>query len=263
MNFDPTYGAVHLAAGWVPSMRYLARRSRALEILQLRSPKTLLEVGCGAGGLLAELALDGVECTGLETSPEALQLARRIATDSGISYDITDQPAPHWQQYFAMVTAFDVLEHIDDDAAALRCWRNWVKPGGSLLISVPAHSHRWGPGDEWAGHFRRYDAIDLKRLISGSGFEIEHFECYGFPVANFTEWIGKSSYARMLNKRSTDTSRTDATALSGVSRRTYLGFYRYMRMPAFKLLLSLSFLIQKIFRNTDWGSGYLVLARKQ
>ena len=54
--------------------------------------------------------------------------------------------------------AFEVLEHIDDDALALKQWREYLRPSGWLLLSVPAHQDQYGAADELVGHYRRYDA---------------------------------------------------------------------------------------------------------
>lgn len=259
---DPFYGPFDLEAGWVPSLRYLMRRARLLEIFKTIQPSALLEVGCGAGGLLVELSRYGFDCVGLETSKPALMLARRI-TGNNSQCRIVDAPHDQWTEKFMLVAAFDVLEHIENDVSALQQWRNWIcKSGGKLLLSVPAHTSRWGPGDIWAGHYRRYDAEQLQGLLNAQGFEIEYFECYGFPVANFTEWAGRRGYARMLAGRTGASEKKDATALSGVERGPYLLFFRYMRMMPVKWFLKMCFLVQKIFRKTDWGSGYIVLARK-
>ena len=70
---------------------------------------------------------------------------------------------------FDLVCAFEVLEHIEDDAAAVRQWAARLRPGGWLLLSVPAHQRRYGPADELVGHFRRYDPARLTALLARCG----------------------------------------------------------------------------------------------
>src|SRR3546814_6549126 len=70
--------------------------------------------------------------------------------------------------------AFEVLEHIEDDHAALRQWLGWLKPGGILLMSVPAHPSQWNAADVWAGHFRRYRKRELLGLVEENVLELEH-----------------------------------------------------------------------------------------
>lgn len=261
-RIDPFFGLVAPAEGWVPPLRYLLRRARSLSILRYATPTKLLEVGCGAGALLADLSLRGFDCTGLEPSPRAALLAKRLASVSGTKYEIVTEPDDAWRASFSVVCAFDVLEHIQDDHAALAQWCGWLRHGGKLLLSVPAHSHRWGPGDVWAGHYRRYDREPLLRLLSSQALKIEHVECYGFPLANLTEWIGKRAYRRLLAERDANVSPEDASADSGIERDAYVRHFCKIDSVAGRLALRANLLLQRMALGTNLGSGYLVLATK-
>lgn len=262
MQFDPFFGPAFPDIGWIPSIRYLMRRARILDLLAKQPINSILEVGCGSGALLAELAATGFQCTGLETSDSARTIAHEIFNRCGLNLQILTTPRPDFDDSYDLVCAFDVLEHIKDDDAAISNWKRWTKPGGCLLITVPAHTKRWGPGDIWAGHFRRYEAEPLKELLNSHGMTIEHFECYGFPAANFTEWAGKRVYLRLLEGRTGEAYRTKATAMSGIQRKPYNRIYRLMRTNIGKLTLKTCYRIQKYFASTNLGSGYIILARK-
>lgn len=261
-RIDPFFGLVAPAEGWVPPLRYLLRRARSLAILGGITPTALLEAGCGAGALLADLSLRGFDCTGLEPSAHAATLAKTLASVSGTNYRIASEPDGVWNASFGVVCAFDVLEHIQDDHAALAQWCGWLRPGGKLLVSVPAHSQRWGPGDVWAGHYRRYDREPLLKLLASQALQIEHVECYGFPLANLTEWIGKRTYRRLLAERDANVSPEAASAESGIQRDTYLRHFSKIDSVVGRLALRTNFLLQRMALRTDLGSGYLVLARK-
>src|SRR3546814_7757828 len=97
-----------------------------------------------------------------------------------------------------MVCAFDVLEHIEDDRLAIQEWIRWLAPNGKMILSVPAHRSRWGAGDVWAGHYRRYDRNDVEQLLVSCGMEVEHLECYGFPLANATELLRSEEHTSEL-----------------------------------------------------------------
>lgn len=256
------FGPVASSLGWVPPLRYLLRRRRILRLFSRRPSGTLLEVGCGGGALLHEFGQMGHRCTGLESSPEALTMAQSIAEVGNGAQKVCIAPEATWHGAFDSVCAFDVLEHISDDGAALDQWLQWLKPEeGRLVISVPAHPHRWGAGDVWAGHYRRYERIGLIRLLESKGLEVEHFECYGFPLANLTEIVGDRSYRRQLLERGEVWNHEDASAHSGVDRHEYQHLFRYINTLPGRLALRIALALQALTSRFDWGSGYLVMAR--
>lgn len=259
---SPLFGLVAPSLGWAPPLRYLLRRQRVMKLLGPIAPCRILEVGCGAGALLDEFALMGHDSTGLETSPRAVALARAIAGTTGGRQALATEPVPGWEGAFDLVCAFDVLEHVADDSAALGLWLGWLRPGGHVCLSVPAHRSRWGAGDEWAGHHRRYDRRDLVDLLASHQLEIQHLECYGFPLANLTEWLGSRTYRRLMQERRRAVTSAEASAESGVERTDYLRLFRRMDTLAGRLALRANFGLQALAARTDLGSGYLVLARR-
>lgn len=259
---SPLFGLVAPSMGWAPPLRYLLRRERVMKLLGPVAPCRLLEVGCGAGALLDELGFRGHASTGLETSRRAVALARAIASATGGKQTLVTQPAPDWQGAFDLVCAFDVLEHVEDDVSALGQWLDWLRPDGLVCLSVPAHRSRWGAGDEWAGHHRRYDRRDLVDLLASHRLEVQHLECYGFPLANLTEWLGSRTYRRLVEERRRIVSSAEASAESGVERTDYLRLFRRMDTLAGRLALRANFVLQSLAARTDLGSGYLVLARR-
>ena len=70
---------------------------------------------------------------------------------------------------FDVLCSFEVLEHIEDDLGELQRWVTHLKPGGMVIVSVPAHRHRFAAADEGVGHFRRYDPVDLVDLLESAG----------------------------------------------------------------------------------------------
>ena len=256
------FGVVAPAIGWVPPLRFLLRRARILRLLAPLGPGKLVEVGCGAGALLHELAAMNTEAVGLETSTRARTTACAIAGLAGGKQRITEQPDADWQGSRDLVCAFDVLEHIEDQHGAVSAWTEWLKPGGRMCISVPAHRSRWSAGDEWAGHWRRYDRQDLVQVMQAHGLVIEHLECYGFPLANLTEWQGNKTYKRLLQERGDAQSKAHATEESGVERGYYLRLFQIIDTLPGRFALRVALAMQSLTASTNWGSGYLVLARK-
>ena len=263
MKTSPLLGVVAPELGWVPTPRFLLRRDRIMRLLAESSLGRLVEVGCGGGSLLHELAQRRDEATGIETSARARALASAIAKSGDGKQVIIAAPDPVWHQDREIVCVFDVLEHIEHDGAAIEEWAGWLVQGGRLCLSVPAHQSRWGAGDEWAGHWRRYGRQDLKNLLVSKGFVIEHIECYGFPLGNLTEWYGEQFYKRALRERQGSVSKSEATGESGVERDYYIRKFKWLDSPLGHALLRLSSVVQSLASRTDWGTGYLVLARKE
>ncbi|MEN5207739.1 class I SAM-dependent methyltransferase [Stenotrophomonas terrae] len=262
-TYSERMGVIAPALGWAPPLRYLLRRARILSLLKkCRPPAALLEIGCGAGALLCDLSRMGYDAKGLETSLKALSMATQLANAVQSTHSVLASPESGWHGKFDIVCAFDVLEHIEDHDAALQEWLQWLSPKGSLIISVPAHRSRWGAGDVWAGHWRRYDHSELRELIAAHGLKIEYFECYGFPLANATEALGNIAYKRMLNKAESQ-SKGDATASSGVDRRSYLKLNRWINTLSGRAIISLADGLQSLTKGRNWGSGYLVMASRQ
>jgi len=93
---------------------------------------------------------------------------------------------PFTPETFDLVVALDVLEHVEDDDAALRSLVAMARPGGRILVTVPAIQSLWGSHDRRLHHVRRYDAARLKRICQSSGASIEfltYFNTLLAPIA--------------------------------------------------------------------------------
>ncbi len=144
----------------------------------------ILELGCGTGHNLAMLAGFG-HVDGLELDDEARQMsARRLGRE------IMSSPLPELKgvadRHYDLVGAFDVIEHIDDDSAALASIAAKLKPGGKFVMTVPAHQWMWTAHDVVNHHKRRYSKSSLKRLIDSSPLKLDkigYFNSLLFPLA--------------------------------------------------------------------------------
>jgi cyclopropane fatty-acyl-phospholipid synthase-like methyltransferase len=260
MEIHPLYGPVIPEKGWVPAPSFLLRRDRILRLLAESPAGDLLEIGCGAGTLLYELCQRGFTCEALETSESALEIARYVNAGN---VTLHQHPQAHWTNRFDYLFAFEVLEHIEDDQAALATWRSWIKPGGMMLISVPAHTRKWSASDVWAGHVRRYERTGFADLITSSGFVIEHLETYGFPLANVIRPLRAHFHARDLARhKASHDERAYNNDLSGIQRKTESTLYPLLKSPLGRLLMYSACLLQDWSAGRDWGTGYLVLVRK-
>lgn len=151
---------------------FIGRRAVIESFLEML-PENLeraLDIGCGTGrnALLLQKYIANVG--GIEDSEEAVELAKRRVPEIEIKKMSFPEESP--AGLYNLVTLFDVLEHIEDDGAALRKVERLTAPGGHLLITVPALSILWSEHDEIAHHKRRYTQAGIRRLFQETSFEI-------------------------------------------------------------------------------------------
>jgi SAM-dependent methyltransferase len=169
---DRAYVAVHLDEDrehwWFRGRRAIVR---ALLRRVLRPGRVrVLDLGCGSGSMLESLAEFG-EAVGMEPD-EALVAAGRAAgfdvRRGALPGDRVVEPG--WPD---VVLLLDVLEHLDDEAAALHAVHAMLRPGGLLVIAVPAYDWLWSAHDVVLGHRRRYTARRLRARVEAAGFDVE------------------------------------------------------------------------------------------
>jgi SAM-dependent methyltransferase len=257
----PVFGLSAPERGWVPALRYALRRERVLALADRLPRGRLLEVGCGAGALLHDLAERGFACEALETSEEALELARFL-NQSRPEVRIHAEPQPGWAESFDVLVSLEVLEHIEDDAAALASWRGWLRPGGHLLLSVPSRPELWNASDVWVGHYRRYGREDLLRLLDRAGFAVAHAECYGYPLSNLAESIRAWLHGRRLRASGVPTAAA-GTARSGIERGIETRLYPLQASRLGSGLFRACCRVQERYLDRELGTGHLVLAARR
>jgi len=169
-----------------------------------------LEIGVGQGALGYRLA-ERYRYTGLELDAQALAVARRRLVRGTLLHGDLDALPP--DERFDLVVATEVLEHYEDDVAALRLWRERVATPGWLLLSVPAFAERFGPWDVKAGHYRRYEREQLATALRAAGFEPLAIRTYGFPLGNLLE-AARDQVAKR-ERQTIDESMDERTAKSG------------------------------------------------
>jgi SAM-dependent methyltransferase len=180
---------------------WFASRTRALQTIMDRFlPKTagfrLLDVGCGAGNMIHHLSRYG-QVKGVEIDPRPVKMAHQRGYDVD-QFDAT-QPMPFDDNSFDAVTALDVIEHNQDDLAILADSYRVLKPGGHMIITVPALMWLWSHNDDINAHIRRYSAGELKEKLAQSGFRIRRVtynNFFIFPMAAALILMRRSAGAR-------------------------------------------------------------------
>jgi SAM-dependent methyltransferase len=175
---------------------YRARRDILADYLtryaDLPQDARILEIGCGTGHNLPMLARFGpVEA--IEIDPAA----RAIASER-LGRAVGDAPLPELpgveRGTYDLVAVLDVVEHIADDVAALAAMRTLLKPGGKILIAVPAHGWMWSAHDVVNHHHRRYSKRSLRAAIEAAGLrahKLRWFNSLLFPLAAAARIAGR------------------------------------------------------------------------
>jgi SAM-dependent methyltransferase len=135
--------------------------------LGLPRPARILDAGCGSGRNMVELARYGA-VTGVELSDTSVALARERGIGEVVAGSVLEMPFA--DASFDLAVTLDVIEHLDDDLAALRELRRLVAPGGVLLVTVPAYQWLWSGHDEINHHHRRYTRRSLQRVAEQAGW---------------------------------------------------------------------------------------------
>lgn len=191
---------------------YASRRDLVLKMIALidnsllEKPFKILDTGCGTGINLKYLQILG-DAYGLDISKDALRFSKSRGLSSLICGSADSLPFKN--DLFDLVLALDVIEHIDDDLSAVRELNRVLKPGGRLIITVPAFQFLWSGHDMAVHHRRRYTRSGILSILRLGGFENEKATYWNFflflPVATI----------RLLKRfhRSGDEMQTDLAEL--------------------------------------------------
>ena len=130
----------------------------------------ILDVECGTGANLMMLGEFG-DAEGVDVSPDAIKFCRERGLDN-VKLGAAES-LPYADGEFDLVTALDVVEHMDDDVAGLREMHRVLRKGGRVLLFVPTFMFLWGVQDDVSHHRRRYRLSELREAVKASGFEVE------------------------------------------------------------------------------------------
>jgi SAM-dependent methyltransferase len=200
-GFAQEYGELQKWHWWFRGRQRIVESVLRRELIDV-VPRSILSVGCGpAEGLnwLVPFAGEGGKVVGLDA--ELIHARRLPAVDFVVG---RLENAPLENSSFDVVLTLDVLEHLDDDMSGLREAVRLLKPGGLLLITVPALPSLWGGQDIVSEHRRRYTKRSLGQLLKEAGlkdFRTNYFNAFLFPLVAMIRWgrraVGLGDRARM------------------------------------------------------------------
>ncbi len=163
---------------WTPSYHthvfWLKKSMKALG-------SSLLDVGCGDGSYVNNIITKKVDYTGIDHS----EIAIGEGVKKGFNVMLGDAECFGFEKKFDVIIVNDVLEHINDDVACLKCCCKNLRSGGTLIVSTPIHMKYWSGNDDEFGHKRRYDPDGIIRMLEAEGFEIVEVRYWGFLIPNF------------------------------------------------------------------------------
>jgi 2-polyprenyl-3-methyl-5-hydroxy-6-metoxy-1,4-benzoquinol methylase len=234
---------------------FRARTALIARVMRNLAPTCLLDIGCGRGYVTAVAATRAHRVIATDVSPGAVDATRvALASHPGAEVCAADPLAGNWGPLANnppspdVILLSEVLEHIEDDAAALRALHTLAARHDSrIVLTVPANPALWTEWDELAGHHRRYTRVELLSKLDAAGFDVRAIKSWGFPV---TGWLANKG------------SKMRAARVSDPRVRSEIPRAMSVLLPVadfgFRIL---GWIEASLFSNVDRGSGYVVLAR--
>ena len=191
---------------WYRGRRRVIRAE--LERLPLPTGAAILDAGCGSGRTMQELVGLGT-VSGIELNQDAAELARSRGFGEVRVGRLEELPWP--EASFDLITCLDVIEHTPDDRATLAELRRVCRPGGYLLVTVPAYPRLWSVHDEANHHYRRYSRAALRSAALDAGWTLDRMSSFNSmllaPAAAVR--LSRRRRARALNGTATEIYRDE------------------------------------------------------
>lgn len=163
---------------------WFAHRNRCIAAAIAHDPPDralpFADVGGGNGFVAAMIRAQGYRVVLIEPGASGIAHARERGLDDLVQASLVDLEMIPGR--LGAIGLFDVLEHIEDDAAALRAMRGMLAENGKIYLTVPAHRWLWSSADDTAGHFRRYTTGQLRRLFERCGYDVGLCSYYFWPL---------------------------------------------------------------------------------
>ena len=189
-DFYLQYASVEDKHWWFVARRRILQQ--VIRKLNLPTNAQILEAGCGTGGNLKMLSRYG-QVSAMELDEIACQLAnqRQVTQVKRGSLPLN---IPFNSEDYDLIVILDVIEHLDDDLSALEALYYKLKPGGYLLVTVPAYMFLWSEHDEINHHKRRYRLKELKQVVRKAGYQVNYgsyFNTILFPLIAIARGLSK------------------------------------------------------------------------
>ncbi len=189
---------------------YKGRKSVVMRQLEkysdAASDHDILDIGCGPGGMLNDLLRFG-KVYGLDSSFKSIKICRKKGFSETFHSNVEN--LPFRDSSFSKVLMLDVLEHVNHDREVLHEAIRVCKPGGMILLTVPAFQFLWGDIDIVTHHKRRYTINDLKMLVSSGGVHVVKASYFNFILFPFIAAIRFMEKLTFRHKKSEGSIQSD------------------------------------------------------
>ncbi len=167
---------------------FRARRDVILKLMGgLDKKSEILDIGCSVGSLIEFLSGEGYSnLYGIDVSENAVSACKKKGLKNVFVMDASRMKFP--DKKFDVVIASDIVEHIDDHDSVIGEFRRVLKPGGRLMVFVPAFKLLWTDGDDVSNHHRRYTKKTLSDLLEKNGMHAERISYWNFSL--FVPFLG-------------------------------------------------------------------------
>jgi len=211
----------------------------------------ILDIGTGTGFIIAPLILNADNITGIDLNCEIISLCKEYYRNHKIQFVCGDFLSHKFAGKFTLISMFNVLEHVENDYEYFKRSKDLLTQDGHLVISVPAHSQRYGPADISVGHYRRYDKKVLENLLTQHGYSIKLFYSLSPPGFNLIQ--------NMFGRRYLSKVSQELTLQSSFAHKPN---WYYTFFPILKLGLPIYRLYNFITRNWSFNDAFFVVAQK-
>jgi len=182
---------------------FTTRRDKVCSIFNNHVGKEcrILEIGGGTGFIAERLQQLGFNIELSDCASNGLAYARERGIEKLYQFDLFNPP---FQEAFDVICLFDVLEHLNDDHQALEMLKKMLKPGGKIILTVPAHQWLWNRDDTLAGHKRRYTKKQLELVFKSAGLQplyLRYFFIMILPFLVLRKWIKKDDSQAHSNEK--------------------------------------------------------------
>ena len=217
------------------------------ETAKLPRGARVLDAAIGLGQLAGRMQRQELRVFGIDYSFEAALHVRRTSGLPVVVGDLTR--LPFRVNGFAGITSGETLEHLDDDAGAIREFSRVLEPQGTCIATVPALKALWSESDDYYEHRRRYARAALKKLFSDASFNVRKAKFWGFPIVLVYDTL----FLLPMNKRRARRDVSSDAALQQVARA---GKSKLL----VKIVKSI-FELDRLFGVVPFGPGLLVVAK--